>query len=81
MKSSKRVDERIVKDYRIIDSAWDEFSDYVGEHNIGTPLTVKQFEEIFSKLNRNNKFSPMKDYILESFRNDCYAWPFVEKNQ
>lgn len=81
MKLTNDIDTKIIKDYRIIDSAWDEFSDYIGEHNIKTPLTIECFEDIFKILNKNGKYTRMKDFILESFRYDCYLWPLVEKDQ
>lgn len=65
----------------IIDAAWDEFSDYIGEHNLQTPLSQEQFEEIFLILNKNDKFSKLKNQILKSFRYDSYAWPLVKREE
>lgn len=80
MRLAKKVERKIIKDYRVIDSAWDEFSDYIGVNGIQTPLTLKQFENIFTQLNKNGKYSEMKEFILESFRYDCYAWPLVKRD-
>ncbi|MNM98622.1 hypothetical protein D3C81_1111580 [compost metagenome] len=73
--------EKYDKIQTIIDKAWDEFSDYIGEHGLKTPLNFEQFEDIFNCLNINNKFTSFKDQILHSFQHDCYSWPLVEKNK
>lgn len=71
--------KRLQKDYEVIDSAWDHFSEYIGQNNINTPLNLEQFEEIFQKLNQNGKYGNKKEQILESFRYDSYSWPLVER--
>lgn len=83
---SNRIDKRkktIKKDYRLIDEAWDEFADYIGEHKLKTPLTLEQFEKIFNEINKNKngKYTEMKEFILQSFQYDSYSWPLVERNK
>lgn len=78
--SSKIIMNSSIKNNDIIDDAWDEFSEHIGENKIKTPITLEQFEQIFAKLNQNNKYNNLKDSILKSFRYDSYSWPLVEKN-
>ncbi|MDF2534026.1 MAG: hypothetical protein K0R18_183 [Bacillales bacterium] len=72
-----RIDYK--KNDRVIDSAWDEFSEYIGENKIKTPLALEEFEQIFSELNKNGEYTMWKDLILQSFRYDSYSWPLVER--
>lgn len=70
-----------VKDYRMLDNAWDRFNDYIGEHNIQTPVTIAQFEDILKKIDVDKKFEPIKEHILYSFQYECYSWPLVEREK
>lgn len=69
-----------VKDYRVIDEAWDLFSEYIGEQRLKTPLSILQFEMIFDKVAKDEKFRELKSDVLESFRYDSYSWPLVERD-
>lgn len=80
MESINKIDSTVAQKDRIIDTAWDEFSDYIGENNLTTPLNVSQFERLFHKLNKDNKYSGMKNFILKSFQYDSYSWPLVERD-
>lgn len=81
MQSAKKTSSMVVKNRvnNIIDSAWDDFSDYIGEYDLTTPLKMNQFEEAFSKLNKDGKYTEIKDVILKSFQYDSYLWPLVER--
>lgn len=82
MESVGKIYNKVAKkDYKVIDTAWDEFSDYIGENKLNTPLNLKQFEDLFHKLNKEGKYSGMKYFILESFRYDSYLWPLVEREK
>lgn len=76
----KGVKIKFPKNDKIIDTAWDDFSDYIGENKIETPLTLEEFEQIFLKLNKNGKYTSSKEMILHSFRYDSYAWPLVKRD-
>jgi hypothetical protein len=69
----------VKKDAGVIDIAWDTFSDIIGERNLKTPLTLEQFEQIFSEISTDEKIKCMKQEILHSFQYDTYAWPLVER--
>ena len=64
---------------KLLDEAWDFFIEYVVDKNISTPLNFDQFEDVFIVLNKDNKFSLIKNDILYSFQNDSYYWPLVKK--
>lgn len=78
---SKSYNSAINQIQRIIDDAWDKFSDYIGEYNLQTPLSYQQFEEIFEILNKDSKYTEYKSQILKSFRYDSYSWPLVEREK
>ena len=72
--------KRLVKSHKVVDEAWDNFAEYIGENKLTTPLTLKEFENIFNQLNKEGKYTGSKNFILKSFQNDAYAWPLVEKD-
>lgn len=71
----------VKKDYRLLDSAWDKFSEYIGEHELQTPISVSKFEEILKEIDTDKKFEPIKEHILYSLQYECYSWPLVEREK